>query len=50
MNISCQEREKKEKTRIIDHQLQSNHDMYTHAAPCERSDDCTSNETMYCHI
>jgi len=44
MRFSCQEREKKEKTQTIDHQLQSNHDMFTHAAPCERGHGCASSD------
>ena len=42
MHFSCQEREKKEKIQTNDHRRQSNHDMSTCAASCEREHDYAS--------
>ena len=48
MYFSCQERETKEKTKTIDHQLQFNHHKLTHATPCKKKHDCASMKTADC--
>ena len=40
VHFSCQERENKKKTYTIDHQRQSNNDMFTRTAPCESGHEC----------
>jgi hypothetical protein len=42
VHFSCQEREKKEKTKKIDHRWQSNHYQPTRATLYEREHDCAS--------
>ena len=46
MHFSCQEGEKKEKTKKIDPSRQSSHYKLTRATPCGRGHDCISRETM----
>jgi hypothetical protein len=45
--ISCQEREKKEKTQTIDHWRQFNHYPSTRITSCGRGHDCTSRKMAY---
>jgi len=44
MHFSCQEKEKKEKQKKIDHQWQSNHYKHTCATPCEKGHGCAMRE------
>jgi len=44
MHFSYHEREKKEKTKTIDHRRQSNHYLFIRAMPCERGHNCASSE------
>jgi hypothetical protein len=46
VHFNCQEKEKKEKTQIIDHQRQSNYDMSTCVTPCARGHGYASSDTM----
>jgi hypothetical protein len=42
--FNCREREKKEKTKTIEHRWQFNHHKPTRATPCGREHDCASTE------